>query len=202
MNNMNGDEMMEEHKYQSMFFELKPQYTQWGSWCHSPQLYFRGEEDIPGAKYNVGWQIFKEPIHWMEPDPHFHREEEYLVFIGADLYNPEEFDAEIVLWIGEDVSKMEKYVITKPTIVRIPGSMWHCPLDFVRIDKPILFQAVYLDGTCGRVSKKTDENGKVQFVYGGPEIMGGCRLEPGKKCTYCGKCFRLEHEKKTAQTEQ
>ncbi|MCL2125494.1 MAG: hypothetical protein FWH33_05835 [Oscillospiraceae bacterium] len=188
---------MSELKYKDMAFELKPQYTDWGDWCYSPQLYFRGAEDIPGAKYNVGWQVFMKPVHWMEPDPHFHREEEYLVFINADLYHPEEFDAEIEIWLGYDVSKMEKHVITKPTILRIPGSMWHCPMDFIRIDKPILFQAVYLDGTSGRVSRQIDADGNEKFVYGGPELMHGCRLDPTKdRCTYCGKCFRLANEGK------
>ncbi len=187
---------MDERKCQNMFFELKPQHTQWGDWCHSPQMYFRGAEEIPGANYNVGWQIFKAPIHWMEQEPHFHREEEYLVFLGADLFNPDEFDAEIELWMGEDVENMEKYIITKPTIVRIPASMWHCPLDFKRVDKPILFQAAYLNGTCGRVTRHVDDEGKVQFIYGGPEITHGCRLEAGKKCSYCGKCFSLQNEGK------
>lgn len=187
---------MDGNKYNSMFLELIPQHTQWGDWCHSPQLYFRGAEEIPGAKYNVGWQIFKQPIHWLEQEPHFHREDEYLVFIGADLFNPDEFDAEIELWIGEDIDKMEKHVITKPTIVRIPASVWHCPLDFIRIDKPILFQAAYMDGTCGRVTRQTDAEGNHQFIYGGPETVKGCRLEPEKKCTYCGKCFKLLNEDK------
>ncbi|NLV50776.1 MAG: hypothetical protein GXY20_08825 [Clostridiales bacterium] len=188
---------MDELKYNSMFFELKPQYTEWGSWCHSPQLYFRGSDQIPGARYNVGWQIFTDvPTGWAEKWPHFHREEEYLVFINADLFHCEEFDAEIVLWMGEDVDNMEKHVITRPTIVRIPGSMWHCPLEFIRIGKPILFQAAYLDGTCGRVSRIDDEEGSAKFVYMGNEINSrrSCRLEPGKKCTMCGKCTRLAYE--------
>jgi len=186
---------MSEPKVSDMVHELELQYTDWGSWCHSPQLYFRGAEEIPGANYNVGWQVFKEPIHTMEPDPHFHREEEYLVFINADLLNPQDFDAKIEIWLGWDVSKMEKFTITKPTIVRIPGSMWHCPMDFVEINKPILFQAVYIGGNCGRVSRHIDENGNEKFVYGGPELMHGCRLDPTKeRCTYCGKCFRLEWE--------
>jgi hypothetical protein len=185
---------MSEPSIGSMVFELKPQHTDWGDWCYTPQLYFRGAEDIPGAKYNVGWQVFTKPIHSMEPEPHFHREEEYLVFINADLYRPDEFDAEIEIWLGWDVNKMEKHVITKPTIIRIPGSMWHCPLDFKRVDNPVLFQAVYLDGTSARVTRRLDENGKEQFIYGGPELMHGCRLDPTKqKCTYCGKCFRLEN---------
>jgi hypothetical protein len=114
--------------------------------------------------------------------------------MNADLYHPEEFDAEIELYLGYDVSKMDKHVITKPSIVRIPASMWHCPMDFIRIDKPILFQAVYLGGTCGRVSRHIDEDGKEQFIYGGPELMHGCRLDPNKeRCTYCGRCFQEEN---------
>ena len=190
---------MDELKHKDMVFELNPIHTEWGDWCYSPQLYFHGEKDIPGAQYNVGWQIFAKPVHWLEKYPHFHREEEYLVFINADLYHPEEFDAEIELWLGYDVNNMEKHIITKPTIVRIPGSMWHCPMDFIRIDKPILFQAVYLGGTSGRVSRQFDEDGKEQFIYGGPEIRPnrGCKLDPNKKeCTGCGKCMRLENEGK------
>lgn len=188
---------MEELKHKDLVLELKPQHTEWGDWCYSPQLFFRGSPDIPGARFSVGWQIFQKPNQWLEKDPHFHREEEYLVFINADLFHPEEFDAEIELWLGYDVTKMEKYIITKPTIVRIPGSMWHCPLDFKRIDKPILFQAAYLDGTMGRIAIKADENGNEQFIYGGPETRHGCRLDPTKeKCTACGKCFRLANEGK------
>ena len=186
---------MDELKCKDYVFELKPQHTEWGDWCYSPQLYFRGAPDIPGAQYSVGWQIFQKPIDWLEKDPHFHREEEYLVFINADLFHPEEFDAEIEIWLGYDVHKMEKYTITKPTIIRLPGSLWHCPMYFHKINKPILFQAVYLGGTSGRVIMKVDENGVEQYTYGGPEIMRrGCKLDPTKeKCDGCGKCIRIEN---------
>ena len=188
---------MSELKHEDLFFELKPQYTQWGDWCYSPQLYFRGAEDMPGANYNVGWQIFTRPIHTMEPDPHFHREEEYLVFINADLYHPDEFDAEIEIFVGYDVKNMEKHIITKPTILRLPGSMWHCPMDFKKIGKPIMFQAVYMHGSSGRVIYRKAEDGTDLYIYGGPEIRRGCRLDPTKeKCTYCGKCFDLAGEGK------
>ncbi len=186
---------MEERKYEKLVFELKPQYTQWGSWCYSPQLYFRGDEDIPGAQYNAGWQIFTEPICF-EPDEHFHREEEFLVFINADLYHPEEFDATITLAIGEDPDAMEVYTIEKPTIVRIPAGYWHCPMHILRVGKPIMFQAVYLAGNCGRVNRRKREDGTYDYIYGGHEIRGTCRLEPGKKCTYCGKCYKLALEER------
>lgn len=189
---------MAEKKYEKLVHEMKVEHTSWGSWCYSPQLYFRGEEEIPGANYNVGWQLIMEPICW-ERDPHFHREEEYLVFMNGDLYNPGEFDAEIGLWMGENVDEMEYFKIDHPTIVRIPASFWHCPLNFDRVGKPVLFQAAYLAGTCGRVNRVQKPDGSYDFIYGGPEMMGTCRLEPGKKCTYCGKCFRLELEREAAE---
>ena len=190
--------MSEEKKFAPLVHEMKVEHTNWGSWCYSPQLYFRGEEEIPGAQYNAGWQLIMEPICW-EREAHFHREEEYLVFMNGDLYHPEEFDAEITIWLGEDVDHMEFFTITKPTIVRIPAGYWHCPMEFVKVGKPVMFQAVYLAGTCGRVVRRKKEDGKYEFIYGGPETMGTCRLVPGKKCTYCGKCFRLALEKEKAE---
>ena len=188
---------MDELKYKDFVCEMKPKYTEWGDWCYSPQIGFGGTMDMPGANYLAGYQVFQKPNKWLEPNPHFHREEEYLVFINADLFHPEEFDAEIEIWLGFDVRNMEKHIITKPTIIRIPGSMWHCPMDFKRIDKPIMFQAVYLAGDMARVTYKVDEDGTEHYEYGGPETRHGCRLDPTKeKCTACGKCFRLANEGK------
>lgn len=188
---------MDGQKYKDLVFEMTPRYTEWGDWIFSPQIGFGGEMDMPGARYSAGYQVFQKPIHWLEKYSHFHREEEYLVMINADLFHPEEFDAEIEIWLGYDLYNMEKHIITKPTIIRIPGSMWHCPMDFKRIDKPIMFQAVYLGATCGRVSRMFDEEGNEKFVYSGPELRHGCKLDPLKeKCTACGKCFRLENEGK------
>jgi hypothetical protein len=69
-------------KFDHLFFEFKPQYTNWGDWCHSPQAYFRGEADMPGANLTVGFQVFTAPVY-LEREPHFHREEEYLVSSGT-----------------------------------------------------------------------------------------------------------------------
>ena len=41
--------MAEEKKFAPLVHEMKVEHTNWGSWCYSPQLYFRGEEEIPGA---------------------------------------------------------------------------------------------------------------------------------------------------------
>ncbi len=176
-----------QEKYEKLFYEFEPQETNWGDWCHSPQAYFRGDKDIPGAGMNVGFQVFKAPV-FLEREPHFHREDEYLVFLGGKLPDVfDSWDAEVHFYMGESLDKLEKIVITEPTIVKVPKGWWHCPLNFVRIDKPMLFQAVLLAGKFGSV-KLIDEGGRRQLVYAGDEL-NICTLDPAKDCDYCGTCF-------------
>lgn len=175
-------------KFDQMFYEFVPQETHWGDWCHSPQAYFRGDSDMPGANMSVGFQVFKAPVY-LEREPHFHREEEYLVFLGAKLPDVfSSFDAEIEFYMGPTLDAMEKIVITKPTIVRIPKCMWHCPLDFKRVTKPILFQAVSLHGKFGLIKQRTNSNGRSELIYYGDEAHP-CIFNEEKTCEYCGKCF-------------
>ena len=174
-------------KYWQYVYEFEPQHTNWGDWCHSPQAYFRGNTDIPGSNYNVGFQVFKKPVY-LEREPHFHREEEYLIFMGVQRPNVFDFDAEIELWIGEDPENMEKHVITKPTIVRIPKCMWHCPLDFKRVDKPIFFQSALMHGDFGSVKKRIKPDGSEYYEYAGDGVRS-CVFDHSKNCNYCGKCF-------------
>ena len=182
-----------QEKFEKLFYEFKPQETNWGDWCHSPQAYFRGEEDIPGAAMNVGFQVFKAPV-FLEKEPHFHREDEYLVFLGEKL--PDVFiswDAEVHFYMGKTLDAMEKIVITEPTIIKLPKGWWHSPLNFVRVDKPILFQAVMLAGKGGLVKYVERENGERQYVYMGGEART-CSIDPKKECNYCGYCFSHPEE--------
>jgi hypothetical protein len=45
-------------------------------------------------------------------------------------------DAEIEMGLGEE---QEIHKITTPTSVYIPKGLVHCPLNFIRVGKPILF---------------------------------------------------------------
>ena len=183
-----------QEKYKKLFYEFVPQETSWGDWCHSPQAYFRGAEDIEGANFNVGFQVFKAPVR-LETEPHFHREAENLVFLGAQL--PDVFsswDAEVHFYMGPTIDTMEKIVITEPSIVRIPQGWMHSPLDFVRIDKPLLFQAVVYSGTAGMVKYVEREDGERQYIYMGGEASL-CAFDSHKKCNYCGYCFSHPEER-------
>jgi len=182
-----------QEKYEKLFYEFVPQETSWGDWCHSPQAYFRGEKDMPGAAMNVGFQVFKAPV-LLETEPHFHREDEYLVFLGAKL--PDVFsswDAEAHFYLGPALDSMEKVVITEPTIIKLPKGWWHSPLNFVRIDKPLLFQAVMLTGKTGAIKLVERKDGERQYIYGGDETSI-CVMDSTKVCSYCGYCFSHRDE--------
>jgi hypothetical protein len=106
-----------------------------------PQAYFRGDSDLPGAKINMGWQIFVKPYR-LELESHHHDTDEYLFFLGATL--PDlcgSFDAEIEYFMGKEY---ERHVITQATVLYIPAGVEHNPCDIKRIGKPLLFSALEL----------------------------------------------------------
>jgi hypothetical protein len=106
-----------------------------------PQAYFRGDSDLPGAKINMGWQMFTKPYR-LELESHHHDTDEYLFFLGATL--PDlvgSFDAEIEYFMGKEY---EKHVITKATVLYIPAGLEHNPCDIKRVGKPMMFSALQL----------------------------------------------------------
>jgi hypothetical protein len=72
----------------------------------------------------------------MIPEGHRHSCAEILYFIGGDPMNFKEFGAEVELAMGEEE---EIHLITTTTWVYIPGGLLHCPLNFKKVDKPIMF---------------------------------------------------------------
>ena len=69
---------------------------------------------------------------------HRHSCAEILYFIGGDPMHFEEFGAEVEFVMGEGEEK-ETYIINNTAWVYVPKDLPHCPLDFKRVDKPIMF---------------------------------------------------------------
>lgn len=129
----------------------------------SPQTYFRGASALPGATATIGWQVFTAPVCW--ETPHIHKYDEFLIFLGAQLPDLcKSFDAEIDLWMGEE---MEKHTISSTTIVFIPKGVQHAPLNFRAIRKPVLFHALYLGPDLDRQNRVPDFD-LTTFDWGGP----------------------------------
>ncbi len=172
---------------------LPKEETKWGAWCPSPQTYFRGDIYMEDATYNVGFQIFT-AANDME-DPHFHQGvDEYIFFVGANPANIFDFDCEIEIFIGDDPDHMESKIITKPTVVRLPPTVWHCPIKFRKMNKPIMFQAAFLHGTWGTITRsnatieKDYFSRKYAYDYMGDNVRF-CKFNDKKRCNICGACF-------------
>ena len=72
----------------------------------------------------------------MIPNGHRHNCAEILYFIGGNPMNFKDFGAEVELVMGEEG---EKHLITTTTWVFVPKNVFHCPLNFKRVDRPIMF---------------------------------------------------------------
>jgi hypothetical protein len=179
-------------RFDHLIHELQPEYTEWGDWCPSPQAYFRGEACMPGATYHSGFQAIAGPTV-MEVSHCHHGVEEYLVIVGANVPDIWDFDAEYDIMLGDDPDHMEKFTVNQPVIIRIPPNVWHCPIYFRKVNKPMLWQAVYLNGTWGKTLAVKGKDGQRIFQFMGDGISL-CVKDPTKKCSYCGRCFRERAE--------
>ncbi|NLB29184.1 MAG: hypothetical protein GX823_03010, partial [Clostridiales bacterium] len=87
--------------------------------------------------------------------------------------------------------------------VRIPPNVWHAPIKFRNVKKPVLFQAAYTAGNWGVIYKGADRSpeevdGKAHIRKQVYEYMGNdtrmCIYNEEKRCNICGKCFRKPEE--------
>jgi hypothetical protein len=98
-----------------------------------------------GYNLTLGHQFVTKPFVSNNPT-HTHNFQEFLAWYGGDPHNPEDFGAEVVLYLGEE---LERHVFTRPTIVSLPPGMPHCPLEVTRVDRPIIQIEIMLVGEGG-----------------------------------------------------
>jgi hypothetical protein len=79
----------------------------------------------------------------MEEGSMVHDFDQCLLLIGANPDDMSEFDAEVELYLGEE---REKHIINSATVVNIPAGLVHCPLNIVKVKKPILFMDISIVG--------------------------------------------------------
>lgn len=177
--------------------------TLWGGWCPSPQFYFRGQTYMEDASYHVGYQIFTGPNDMEEPHMHMGAEE-YIFFMGTNPMNFFDFDCEITFAVGDDPDHMETKIITRPTVVRMPPNVWHCPILFRKMKKPVMFQAAIMAGTWGTINRMTDGFAASEaqdtlpfarthrYEYMGDDVRF-CKFDERRRCIICGACEPNNH---------
>ena len=128
---------MAEGKYDKYFFK-NPIVE--GKFCPRLVFFSRQHEEVGEKNFSVLWNCITEPF-LMVQEAHSHDFDQFLHFYGANSLDITDFDAEIELSLGEEG---EKHIINKATIVYVPKGLIHCPLNFKRVGKPVIFVNVAL----------------------------------------------------------
>ncbi|MCL2409344.1 MAG: hypothetical protein FWC96_06990 [Oscillospiraceae bacterium] len=186
-------------KYDDLIFKIPQENHSWYGFA-SPRGFFRGTTMMEKARLYMDFTSVTKELVMEVPHTH-HAADEYIVLATADFNNfYDGFDAEIDIWLGEDPENLEMFTITEPVIIRIPPKLYHCPINFRRIGKPVLFSAMYLDGDWSKISPRVNEEGREEFMYDGAGVRR-CVKDRSNECIYCGECFseamkeRLEKSK-------
>ena len=173
-------------KFDDLIFTIPKEVHKWYGFA-APRGFFRGTTMMPKAKLYMDFTSITKELVMEVPHTH-HAVDEYLVLATADFNNFFDFDAEIDVWLGDDPERMEKFNITEHTIIRVPPKLYHCPINFRRIVKPVLFSSIYLDGDLSKINRRVNEEGREEFTYDGAGIRR-CIKDRSKECIYCGQCF-------------
>ena len=111
----------------------------------APRLGLKSDEGFGNRNFSMSWWAITEPFE-MVKENHAHDFDQFLIFVGGDLTNMEDLGGEVELTLSEDGVHLEKFVITKATNVYVPKGLYHCPLNFKKINnpkKPILFHDLF-----------------------------------------------------------
>lgn len=104
-----------------------------------PQVPFIAILQYP-FKSGCGWGLGNKlvgppPFDHVEDLPHSHKQDEYWIFVGTNPDDNKDLGGEVEFWMGEG-DEAEKYVITEPSVVYVPGGVVHLPIVFKNIKRP------------------------------------------------------------------
>ena len=97
-----------------------------------PMVSGLGTTDIPESVLGMGFARITKPDSLGNPT-HKHPFDQWIYLIG-DTNNFGDFDADIEMTLGDKVVK-----INYPCYIFIPKNVMHCPLDIIRVGKPLIF---------------------------------------------------------------
>ena len=122
----------------------------------APNLMLTSDKDFGDLKFSIGCQAITKPFE-MVAENHTHDFDQFLFFTGGDGNNMPDLGGVVELTLSKDGKKLEKFTITEATCVFIPAGLYHCPLNFKKINdpkKPIIFQNIFFTAKYERNTKK------------------------------------------------
>lgn len=99
-----------------------------------------------GANFCLFYYAVSSPYYMMEP-AHSHVNDMWLINLGGNALNVEEFDGEITMWWGEEG---EKIVMDCTSVAQIPPGLLHRGLFFDPVRKPYVHIHTYTAPTHGK----------------------------------------------------
>jgi hypothetical protein len=106
---------------------------------NAPGAYY---PNLAGNGFISTWLPITEPLR-MEKEPVWHDFDQMCFFAGGDAAHMDKLGGLVEFYLGDEKGNLEKFIITKPTVIYIKAGMIHCPLDFKEVNdpaKPIFFQ--------------------------------------------------------------
>jgi hypothetical protein len=101
--------------------------------------------------FHMYWLVVQVPVT-MVVESHKHDFPQYLIFSSLDADDLVDLKGGVVeMTLSEDGVNMEKHVITKATSIYIAPGLYHCPLVFKKVTKPILLMDMYYTDDYKRV---------------------------------------------------
>lgn len=120
----------------------------------APRLMLTSDENFGNLKFSVGCQAITQPFEMIK-EHHYHDFDQFLFFTGGDGTNMPDLGGVVELTLSKDGKNPEMFTITEATCVYIPAGMYHCPLNFKKINdpkKPILFQNLFFTSDYKKLS--------------------------------------------------
>jgi hypothetical protein len=111
----------------------------------APRLGLKSDKTYGKRDFSMSWRAITQPF-LMVTDCHAHDFDQFLVFVGGDLTNMPDLGGIVELTLSRDGKKLEKFVITEACTVFVPAGLYHCPLNFKKVNnpkKPILFHDLF-----------------------------------------------------------
>jgi mannose-6-phosphate isomerase-like protein (cupin superfamily) len=122
----------------------------------APSLTLTSDKDFGNREFSIGTKAITQPFE-MVAEHHYHDFDQFLFFTGGDGTNMPDLGGEVELTLSKDGKNPEKFIITEATCVYIPAGMYHCPLNFNKVNdpqKPILFSNLYFASNYQKIKEK------------------------------------------------
>lgn len=121
---------------------------------------------FPGFPAEQTLMCITEPFK-MTAQTHAHDYDQLLYFLGGNPQNFFDFGAVVEISLGEEA---EIHLINTTTVVYVPKGMLHCPINFKKVERPIMFMHICFASEYSRSKGEMTSHPRSYEIYSPDEI--------------------------------